>query len=153
MGNKRKERDRAVGASRRRWIAAAVVAVVAGASWYGLYWHPKQVEKAAQTALRQGDQLRGQNRMDEAAAHYRRATDLKPDWAQAWTNLAMTHAAAERFAEALPLYEPLSSLPWAPTMVLPLLIATEPPKLSSASASAAVNLVCSVQLVPSHLNI
>ena len=58
MGNKRKERDRAVGASRRRWIAAAVAAVVAGASWYGLYWHPKQVEKAAQTALRQGDQLR-----------------------------------------------------------------------------------------------
>ena len=105
MGVKIKEREQAQRRARRLWAGVAGLALVVGLGWYGLYWHPKQVEQAAQTAIEQGDQLRGQNRMDEAARHYLRATELKPDLAQAWSNLAMTHAAAERFSEALPHFE------------------------------------------------
>ena len=105
MSAKKKQREEAQRKPRRLGIAGAVVLVLAGAGWYGLYWQPKQIAAEAQASLEQGDVLRGQGQIDEAAGQYRRAIELKPDWAQAWSNLAVTDAALERFAAAIPNFE------------------------------------------------
>ena len=76
-------------------VAAVALAIVLGLG--GSYWYSQYRAKAAQKAVEQGDRLRAQGQMDEAARYYQQAVELDPDLAQAHSNLGVTHAALRAF--------------------------------------------------------
>ena len=85
------------------YIVAAALAIALGLG--GSYWYSQYQANAAQKAVEQGDRLRAQGQMDEAARYYQQAVELDPDLAQAHSNLGVTHAALEHFSEAIPHFE------------------------------------------------
>ena len=59
----------------------------------------------AVTEMNLGAALQSQGRLDEAAAHYRRAIALRPDYAAAYSNLGTALRAQGRLDEAVATYE------------------------------------------------
>ena len=102
MARNKKNREQ-VPRCRFFYIGGAALVIAFGLG--GSYWYSQYRANIAQKAVEQGDRLRAQNQMDEAARYYQQAIELNPDLAQAHSNLGVTHAALERFAEAVPHFE------------------------------------------------
>lgn len=102
MSPNKKNRERV---PRRRLFYLGAAALVLALGVGGSYWYGQYRATAAQKADEQGDRLRAQGQMDEAARHYQQAVALAPDLAQAHSNLGVTQAALERFDAAVPHFE------------------------------------------------
>jgi tetratricopeptide (TPR) repeat protein len=94
--------------------AAAVVAALGALTWAqaqtwrdsGRLWtHALAVAPSSLAHYNLGVHLDGQGRWDEAIAHYRRALELKPDFAEAHYNWGVNLARQGRWADAIARYE------------------------------------------------
>jgi tetratricopeptide (TPR) repeat protein len=90
----------------RAWLAAAVVATAVFSNWPVL---SKPLMKAI-TETNLAVALQTEGRTDEAAAHYRRAIELQPDYAPAYNNLGVMQRATGKVDEAIKTYERALSL-------------------------------------------
>jgi tetratricopeptide (TPR) repeat protein len=85
---------------------AAAVAVAAVANWPLL---PSDVQRAV-TENNLGAALQDDGRLDDATAHYRRATEIRPEYPPPYNNLGVALAAAGREADAMTAYRRASAL-------------------------------------------
>jgi tetratricopeptide (TPR) repeat protein len=87
--------------ARRTAAAIALAAVTVAVNWPIL----SSARMRAITETNLGAALHEAGRFDQAVAHYRRATDLQPDYAPAYNNLGVTLRAQGRVDEAIAAYQ------------------------------------------------
>ena len=92
---------RKLGKAFSTWTLAAVAAAAVFANWPML----SSAWMQAVTEGNLGAALQSEQRLDEAAAHYRRAIALRPDYAAAYSNLGTALRAQRRLDEAVAAYE------------------------------------------------
>ena len=92
-------RTRAVPGGMKAIAAIAVTAVIANWPLLNEAW------MKAVTEVNLGAALQSEGRLDEAAAHYRRAITLRPDYAAAYSNLGTALRGQGRLDEAVTTYE------------------------------------------------
>ncbi len=83
------------------WTLGAIAAVAIFTNWPMLSTNSMR----AVTENNLGVALQADEQLDEAMAHYRRAIDLRPDYAPAYSNLGTAQRARGQFDEAISTYE------------------------------------------------
>ncbi len=90
----------------KAWVAVIVVALAVFSNWPVL---SRPLMKAI-TETNLAVALQAEGRIDDAAAHYRRAIELRPDYAPAYNNLGVMQRAAGKVDEAIATYQQALSL-------------------------------------------